>query len=101
MKSYYIIGLFTDDPSLVGEPSSRMRNSVSFQVFITNYHSNKRKVRLLLANIKSFIKETLIRHFWFIYLFKETCFTFDYTLKYAVCELKLGQSRGFSDFRQL
>ena len=40
---------FTGDLSLVGEPPSRVRNSISFQIFITNYQSNKRKVWLLLA----------------------------------------------------
>ena len=39
---------FIGEPSLVGEPPSGVRNSVSFKIFITDYHSNRR-VRLLLA----------------------------------------------------
>ena len=31
---------FISDPSLVGEPPLGVQNSVNFQIFITNYHSN-------------------------------------------------------------
>ena len=90
LKSYYVIGLLTDDPSLVGEPPSRVRSSVSFQIFITNYHSNKRKVRLLLANFKVSLNK--VRPYWLIDFLKKLVLP-DYTLKYAVRELKLGHSQ--------
>ena len=68
---------FIGDPSLVGEPPSGVRNLVSFQIFITNYHSNKRKVRLLLANLKvplnKFSYRFPVRPYWLINFFKETC----------------------------
>ena len=44
---------FIGDSSLVGEPPSRVRKSVSFQNFIAEYQSYKRKV---LANIKVLLK---------------------------------------------
>ena len=84
LQSYYVIGLLTDKPFLVWEPPSRERNLVSFQIFITNCHS---KVRLLLTNIKVSLYKSCTAIL--IYLFEE----FDYTLKYTVCELKLGRSR--------
>ena len=89
MSSVFFIG----DPSLVGEPRSGVRNLV----FITNYHSNKYKVWLLLANLKvslnKFSYQFPVWPYWLINFFKETCFTFDYTLKYAVRKLTLGHSQ--------
>ena len=78
LKSYYVISFLTDDPSLVTEPPSLVWNSVSYQIFITNYHSNKPKVRLLLANINVWLNKFSyrfpVRPYGFIYLFKETWF---------------------------
>ena len=50
--TWAVVVFFTGDPSLVGEPPSQVRHSVSFQTFIAKYHSYKHKV----GKYKSFIK---------------------------------------------
>ena len=95
LKSYYVIGLLTDYLSLVGEPPSRVRG-LGFQIFITNYHSNKRKVWLLLANLKVSLNKVAysfpVRPYWLIDFLRKLVLP-DYTLNYAVRELKLGHSQ--------
>ena len=83
---------FIGNPSLVGEPPSGLRNSINFQIFITNYHSNKCKVRLLLANLKiSLTKFSYwfpVWPYWLINFLRKLVLPL-----YAVGELKLGHSQ--------
>ena len=46
----------------MGEPPSPVRNLVSFQTFIAKYHSYKRKVGLVLANIKVLLNKFMYGH---------------------------------------
>ena len=75
---------------------------VCFLILIANHHSIKRKVRLLLANLKVSLNKFSYRFpvwpYWLIYIFKETCFTRLYTQICSALAQTGRQSRGFFRF---